>query len=197
MLTMVNKNILIFFGSPRQDGFTSKMLKFLLANIKKCDNIIKIDAYKTSAKPCIDCGFCKKMPKCAFKDMDKIYYLIENSDVIVVATPIYSSSFPSPFKAILDRFHRYYCNKFFFKSKIFYKQKSLIILISSGRNDAMEISSVKRELSRTFSLINARLVKTVHNFNTDKKNISDYEPEDDVKKEILEALELGGVFSEF
>ena len=56
----MHMNITIIFGSPHKNGMTYKVLEKFLQYIPKEKSISFFDAYKISARPCIDCKFCKK-----------------------------------------------------------------------------------------------------------------------------------------
>lgn len=119
--------VLILFGSPHKNGYTSLLLNHFLKFFPKCDITI-IDAYKEMVTPCIGCGKCKKTGKCIFDDMDKIKKYIDTSDSIIIASPIYNASFPAPLKSIFDRFQPYY----FLRHIKSQKKKKVVFLFTQG-----------------------------------------------------------------
>ena len=66
--------------------------------------------------------------------MNYINSSIEQSDFIIIATPIYNFSFPSPLKAIFDRFQPYY----FSRKTSHLKKKKIILIFSAGSKNFME-----------------------------------------------------------
>ena len=119
--------VLILFGSPHENGYTSLLLNHFLEFLPSCE-IVKIDAYKENVAPCIDCGKCKKIGKCVFSDMNKINEYIDSSDFIIIASPIYNASFPAPLKSIFDRFQPYYFSRYISKPK----KKKVLTLFTQG-----------------------------------------------------------------
>lgn len=122
-------NTLVLFGSPHENGYTKLLLDYFLSFAPK-SKIYKVDSYKAKISPCIGCEGCKKTGICIFRDMDEINFLINSSDVIIIAFPIYNASVPSPLKSVLDRFQPFY----FSRKKNIIKNKKVVILTSQGSN---------------------------------------------------------------
>lgn len=147
--------ILILFGSPHPGGFTYKILKYVTNMLPKSQIIVK-KAFEENVKPCIDCSFCKSNDACAFDDMNEIYDLIEMSDVMIIAFPIYNSSLPAPLKAIIDRMQRYYNQRFFLKvNNSVIKPKKVLIVTTQGSNKN-ESDILEPQLIPTLKLLNSR-----------------------------------------
>lgn len=83
-------NTLIINGSPRKNGDTAFLLNELRKNI---DGEVKsIDTYSIKVSPCVDCRFCWENESCSIDDeMNDIFNYIDNSDNIIIASPIYFS----------------------------------------------------------------------------------------------------------
>ena len=142
----VNKKILILFGSANKKGSTSKMLcKFL--NKFKNPTIKFVSAYDKMVKPCIGCDFCKENLKCIFRDMDDIYEFLKESDVIIFAFPIYNCSFPSPLKAIFDRFQVYYNAKIHRNVNLLgnKNRECFVLTVQDSKEDITEILRAQTE----------------------------------------------------
>lgn len=161
--------ILILFGSPHPHGFTHKILKYVTNMLPKSQIIVK-RAFEENIKPCIDCSFCKSNTACTFDDMNEIYNLIEMSDIMIIAFPVYNSSLPSPLKAIIDRMQKYYNRKFFSKmnNSIIEPKNSLIITTQGSNND--EINTLKAQLIPTLKLLNSREIYHIIVSDTDFDN---------------------------
>lgn len=106
------KNLVLFGSANRQNGSTKKMLDLFLEHLGG-ENYI-VDAYEiyyseTPISPCKDCRHCWKVKECSIKDgMDEIYKKLEESDNIIVASPMYFASISGPLKIIIDRFQPYW-----------------------------------------------------------------------------------------
>ncbi len=98
----------VFYGSARRAGNTRALLDAFLAGAS--GEVREVDAYRTrNVSPCIDCRHCWKKRECAVKDgMQDIYGLIDEADVIVLASPMYFHCVSGPLKSILDRCQMYW-----------------------------------------------------------------------------------------
>jgi FMN-dependent NADH-azoreductase len=102
--------LLAINGSPRKEGNSSSILSEFLrgAAVNDCD-ITEIRAGQIKIKPCNGCLKCDIYKECVLKD-DEWGHLskdILESDVIVIASPVYFHHFPGPLKNIIDRFRSF------------------------------------------------------------------------------------------
>ncbi len=97
--------LLAIFGSPRRNGFSSRLHEELIIPFKERGFFIdRVYSYEADVKPCTGCGWCREHKSCLINDgMTEIYSLIKSADIISISSPLYFSSFPSPLKAIIDR----------------------------------------------------------------------------------------------
>lgn len=165
------KNIVVFFGSPHKDSYTAKLLNLFIK--KKLDNsnykINIIYAYNENIHACIDCKFCRDYDFCIFKDLDNINNLLIESDFIIIASPIYNASFPSPLKSILDRFQIYYYYFQKHRKSIFEKPKNLLLLLTQGSKNINYNSSIKSLIKPICNILNIKSFKIINVTNTDNK----------------------------
>ena len=103
-------------GSPRNDGNSALLLKSVLQGIKAVDSSIVVKWIELGAittVPCIACDGCARSGICIKDDdMTAIYRAVDLSDIIVVASPIYFCSVTAQLKAVIDRFHSVWVNRF-------------------------------------------------------------------------------------
>ena len=153
------KLILVFFGSPHKNGKTVRLLAaFLQAFGSDGFDVRVIDAYEEDVLPCTGCGFCKSEEACAMHDFDEIDALLRRADGIVVATPVYNLSFPSPLKAIVDRTQRYFEARFsLLKKPPIEKPKTAVLLVTLGSDDLDGVDVITRQLKMIFSVMNTSL----------------------------------------
>ncbi|MEG0075728.1 MAG: flavodoxin family protein [Eubacterium sp.] len=98
--------VVAIMGSHRKNGHTRKILKYFLDQIKKENSIRYIDVNVVYIEPCKGCDYCvRHQGECVIKDddMSDIYKELMASDMIIIASPVYFSAFPSKFKTMIDR----------------------------------------------------------------------------------------------
>lgn len=155
MVIFMNKiSAVVIFSSPHKNGNTAKILNAYLEKITFPLDIKFFDAYKLSPSPCIDCGYCKKQEKCAFDDLDALYSAIENCELLIIASPIYNMSFPSPMKAVLDRFQRYFNARFSLGLKPAVKKHRKAVLLASAGSSKETGEVMISQLKQSFSVMN-------------------------------------------
>ncbi|BED93125.1 MAG: flavodoxin family protein [Candidatus Paraimprobicoccus trichonymphae] len=152
--------VLVLYSSPHSDGFTFKALNIVLKFFENSEIKI-ISSYDLNAKPCVDCGYCKDTSICKFYDLDEFYDLLFSSNLLIIATPVYNFSIPSPLKSIIDRNQRFYNKKFNFK------EKNAILIVTSGKSDQLSLKIIKKQLFYSFKFIKIKFV-FVTLTNTDK-----------------------------
>lgn len=131
-------HVCILQGSPRKEGNTQKLLEPFTAELtarQAGSDVFRL--YDMDIAPCIACRLCQKdwsIFGCRFKDdAQTIFNAILASDIIVLATPIYSWYCTAPMKALLDRMV-YGMNKYYGETKgpALWAGKSLALLVSCG-----------------------------------------------------------------
>lgn len=98
----------ILMGSPRRNGNTAALLRPFLDENQRMDveqDVIWL--YEQDVKPCLGCKACQDSEDslgCVQKDgLQVIFDCIQRSDVLVLATPIYSWYCTAPMKTLMDR----------------------------------------------------------------------------------------------
>lgn len=101
-------NILVINGSPRKNGNTEIMSDtFLEAARENGHTTKKINLYTTKVNPCLGCDYCHSHGSaCIQKDgMDDIYRAMDQADLVVFASPLYSCGLSAQMVAVLNRFY--------------------------------------------------------------------------------------------
>jgi len=101
-------NILVLNGSPNLDkGTTGTVTKTLEKGLNKTNPTITTKyAYKLNVNPCQGCFSCwSKTPgQCIHKDdVEQLLPLVADSDILILATPVYVDGMTGPLKTLLDR----------------------------------------------------------------------------------------------
>ena len=130
--------ICILKGSPRVQGNTNSLLKPILEELEEKGNELQIfDLYRMKLDPCVACRCCQKdwtIFGCPLKDqMGEIFDAILESDMIILATPIYSWFCTGPMKNTLDRLvyglNKYYGDE---KGPSLWAGKKVAMVITCG-----------------------------------------------------------------
>lgn len=106
----MKKNILVLTGSARKGGNSDKLADAFIKGASKAGHqVVKYDTASKSMKPCIDCKACfRNNVPCLFDaDFNELSALLDKSDVIVFATPLYAYSFSAAIKLAIDKFNTY------------------------------------------------------------------------------------------
>ena len=103
-------NILVLTGSPRKNGNTEIMAEEFIRGARDAGHTVtKFSTGAMDIHPCIACESCLRNDGKCFRqdDMQKIYPVIEESDMIVLASPVYWYSLTAQLKTSVDRFYAY------------------------------------------------------------------------------------------
>jgi len=108
--------VLILNGSPRAKGNTSQMVQAFCEGLKNAGHDFDVvNVARMSIHGCLACEYChgKGEGNCVQKDdMQKIYPLLDEAEMLVIAAPIYYHGMSGQMKCCIDRFYaRLYPNK--------------------------------------------------------------------------------------
>jgi len=111
----MNIKVLALLGSPRRGGNTDTLAEELLSGISR-DGGVDIKSFHLSEMkitPCNGCARCEETGICDVRDdMQIIYSHLENSQIIVVSSPVYFYGISAQCKAMIDRTHVYWARKY-------------------------------------------------------------------------------------
>ena len=108
--TMADKKILVLCASARKNGNSEMLADAFIEGAKAAGGTItKLNLYDMNIKGCNACNGCwNSGGNCVVKDdMQQLHPLLEEADVLVLASPLYWSSFPAQMKAPIDRIYQY------------------------------------------------------------------------------------------
>ncbi len=160
------KKLAVLFCSPHGQGHTRRLTDSFLACFRedKSWEIEEIDVYEAGVKPCIACGACGKKEGCALSSGDgadgfqKIDKAFRQSDLLVIASPVYNCSFPAPMKAVLDRTQQYFEARFSLgKKPPVKKHRNAVLLLTMGSKEEFAVEVTAHQLERAFSVMNTTL----------------------------------------
>ena len=97
--------VLGIYGSPRKGGNTDRLLDKALEGAESAGGLTRtVFVRDLKIGGCTECGGCDKTGRCVIQDdMQKIYPLLEEADVIFLASPIFFYNLTSQVKALIDR----------------------------------------------------------------------------------------------
>ena len=101
--------ILVLNGSPRINGNTAAMIKAFEKGISETEHTVEtVNVCRENINGCLACEYChtKGNGKCIQNDdMKKVYPLLEEAEMIVLASPIYYHSFTGQLQCAINRIY--------------------------------------------------------------------------------------------
>ena len=102
-------NILVLNGSPRHNGNTAAMVSAFAKGAQSAGHKVDIvEVCREEIKGCLACEYChsKGKGKCIQQDgMQKVYPLLEEAEMIVLASPVYYHSFTGQLQCAINRIY--------------------------------------------------------------------------------------------
>ena len=106
--------VTVIFGSPRKKGNTASLLIPFMDELKSRG--VEIDYYDvyerkiSGCRACLQCQEDKSRAYCVVEDdMQPVISSVSQSEILVIAAPIYCWGLPGPVKTVLDRFIYAFC----------------------------------------------------------------------------------------
>ena len=99
------KKVLILSGSPRKGGNSDLLCdEFMRGAMEAGHEVEKIRVQERHVACCLGCGVCQDTGACVIKDdMTDIMQKMIDSEVMVLASPVYFYSVAARLKAVIDR----------------------------------------------------------------------------------------------
>lgn len=101
--------ILVLNGSPRPTGNTKQMVDAFREGAESVGHQVDvIDVCKKKIAGCLACEYChtKGNGDCVQKDdMQEVYSLLKEAEMLVIASPIYYHGISGQLKCVIDRFY--------------------------------------------------------------------------------------------
>ncbi len=101
--------ILVLNGSPRPRGNTKQMIQAFVEGAELVGHKVDvIDVCQKKINGCIACEYCHTQGRgaCIQKDdMQEIYDLLKETEMLVIASPIYYHGISGQLKCVIDRFY--------------------------------------------------------------------------------------------
>jgi multimeric flavodoxin WrbA len=102
---VIEVNVVGIYGSPRKGGNSDLILDSALEGAQRQGADVKrIYVRDLHMSGCVECGGCEKTGKCVLQDdMQEIYPLLDDADIIIISSPIFFYGLSSQVKALIDR----------------------------------------------------------------------------------------------
>ena len=101
--------ILVLNGSPRPKGSTKGMVEaFQEGAVTAGHQVDVVDVCRLKIGGCLACEYChtKGQGTCVQKDdMQEVYVLLKEAEMLVIASPIYYHGISGQLKCVIDRFY--------------------------------------------------------------------------------------------
>ena len=109
--------VLGIFGSPRKGGNTERLLEETLKGAEKEGaDVERLHIVRFHITPCTECLQCLEKGECVIQDdMQKIYPKLLESDIIILASPIFFYGITAWAKALVDRSQALWARKYILK----------------------------------------------------------------------------------
>lgn len=100
--------VAVFRSSPRKHGNTNTLTDIVTARLRQEGLVVReFDLHGMDIRPCTACRACQEdwsTVSCSQNDdMQEIFRAVSESELLILATPIYSWQCTPPMKAVLDR----------------------------------------------------------------------------------------------
>lgn len=101
----MEKKLLGIYGSPRKGGNSDQLLdKALDGASSEGAETRRLYARNQKMSGCLECGGCDETGKCVVEDdMQSIYPLLEDANVIILSSPMFFYGITAQAKALIDR----------------------------------------------------------------------------------------------
>lgn len=176
------KSILAIMGSPRKGKNTDVLLEKVLEGIK--DNYNEVNIKKVYLKDleiglCTACDACGKTGNCCINDdMSQIYRDFDESDGIIIASPLYFNSVSSLTKIMIDRCQVFWSSKYVLKNPsidINKERKGLFICVGGAPFRETQFDGAITVMDLFFKAINTKYENNIFASSTDKERVWDRE----------------------
>jgi len=111
--------ITAIYGSPRKNGNTDLLLDAFLKGFEGTDHTVhKFYLRNMTFSPCIECEKCYTTGICALKDdMESLYPRFKDSDLVILASPVFFYGLNALSKAMVDRSQCLWAQKYLLNNK--------------------------------------------------------------------------------
>ncbi len=128
-------------GSPRKNGNTSKLLSAFLHQAESLGAQTRyLDVPRMNIHPCRGCGNCEKKAFCPIDDdMQEVFPLLREADIILMATPVFFYGATAQIKGLIDRSQVLWARKYIHNLEDPGRKWRLGLLLSVGATKGKDL----------------------------------------------------------
>lgn len=181
----------VLHGSPRKNGETIKLTKKFIEGLEDsgCE-VDFIDACRVNVRPCTGCLYCEKGGECVIRDdMDDIYRIIEESDIVVLSSPVYFASVTAQLKSVIDRCQTFHSRRYVLKEES--KKRDGYLIFTAGCNNNKMVDSMELLGKFFFLSCNGTIKESIYALGTDEVTTKDRQ--DLLQRAYESGLRAGGM----
>lgn len=152
-------NVLGIAGSPRREGNSELLLDACLEGVRDAGGSArKIVVADLRIEPCRGCNECSTTGECVIDDdMAAIYPVLDASDAIVVATPVFFATVPSTLKAFYDRCQPYWARRYVMKQPAPETKRPGVLLVVRAGGDPFGHECAETTTKSVFAVLGVAL----------------------------------------
>lgn len=110
--------VLFVLGSPRKNGNTETLARMVADCVEDFGHTVEfLHLGRKKVLSCQGCGGCEKSGNCVIThdDMGEIYHVADDTDRLVIVSPVYFYGLTAQTKSVIDRFQSHWSRKYLLK----------------------------------------------------------------------------------
>ncbi len=181
--------VTVILASPRKKGNSTIIAERLLEELEGEKIIFRL--YELKIEPCIACGRCHRNLECYKKDDAKeIFKTTEESDLLIVASPVYFYGPPAPLKALIDRSQPYWYRKFILRESL--REIRGVIINTCGSENLKAFEPMEKIIKVWLNSLNVR-IESYLKFTGLEEEGEVYRREDYLREVAIEGKRIGSL----
>ncbi len=189
--------VFAIMSSHRKNKNTEYLLNYFLEGLDSKNEIVKKRLVDLNINICTACEYCRDhLGQCVFKDdMGQVIQDMLESDMIVIATPLYFNSITTRLKIMIDRTQVLYNAWYNIKDPIFKEEKPVVILsVGGSRSYSNQFEGITVETQHFLTNINGKLLDFIKYNDSDRVSLIGNE---EVREEVMKkASEIEKIVNE-
>jgi multimeric flavodoxin WrbA len=148
-------DVLVLQGSPRADGNSGLLASWALEEVEAAGLAGRvIFVHDLMARPCIGCYQCYNTGTCTFQDeMTVVIDALRKAALLIVCTPVYTSTVPAGLKLVIDRFQAYHAEMIL--AGVSWAKRGLLLAVAgrTGKDNFTCVTRVVNDFMRNIHIV--------------------------------------------